>query len=148
MMLSYPQHFNLFIQEKLPTYTNTFTVEDTISWVQFTEPGLTPKYIRDHLLKRTTNHESRDNFIPPSTLADDLFFQIGPNLFRRYQSGVDPEPFPSNKQNLSGSLADVEDTISLGQETWAMLLLHSLRSSSLKPVQQATFERDLDRNRI
>jgi hypothetical protein len=90
-MISYLEHFSTFIEKNLPTYNDTFAVEDMTNWVQSREPQRRPQNIRDHLLKRTINYQSRYNFVPPPKSEDDLFFMIGPNLFRRYQPGVDPQ---------------------------------------------------------
>src|SRR6266496_4505949 len=110
-MTSYPKHFKAFIQRFLPTFNETFTVEDMIAWVQSTEPQRKPMYIRDHLLKRTTNYEPRDNFDPPSSTADDLFFQVGPNLVGRYQPDVDPKPFHLGCEETGDKLVTAPDEV-------------------------------------
>lgn len=63
-----------------------------MAWVQARD-NKTPNNIVEHLLKRTTNYDLRDDNEPPSRLHDDLFLMVEPNVFRRYQPGVDPEPF-------------------------------------------------------
>ena len=103
-MISYLEHFHTFIRKKLPTYNDTFTVKDAIDWVQSREPQRRPQNIRDHLLKRTTNYKERVKFVPPPGSADDLFFGIPPNLFRRYQLGVDPEPFHLSREATEGGV--------------------------------------------
>ena len=95
-MISYLEHFHSFIQQKLPMFNDTFTLKEMIDWIRRREPQRKPQNIRDHLLKRTVNYEERNKFVPPPTSADDLFFSIEPNLFRRYQTGVDPKVSPSN----------------------------------------------------
>lgn len=101
-MVSYLEHFNSFIQQKLPMYGDTFRVEDMVDWVRAREPERKPQYIRDHLLKRTVNYQSRYNFDPPPKSEDDLFFMVEPDLFKRYQPGVDPQV----SRSQAGSAAD------------------------------------------
>jgi hypothetical protein len=91
-MPSYLNHFHSFIDAKLPTFEDTFTQEDMVAWVQRRAPERRANNIRDHLLKRTTNYELRNNFIPPPASDDNLFFMLSANQFRRYRSGVDPDP--------------------------------------------------------
>ena len=91
-MTGYINHFQSFIETNLPTYQDVFTREDMVEWI-LSRDNRQPHDIIQHLLKRTTNYQLRDNNKPPSKLDDDLFFMSGPNSFRRYQSGVDPAPF-------------------------------------------------------
>jgi hypothetical protein len=94
-MPSYLNHFHSFIEVKLPTFEDCFTKEDMVAWVQARDNKTTYNIV-EHLLKRTTNYDLRDDNEPPSRIHDDLFFMVVPNLFRRYQAGVDPEPFHLN----------------------------------------------------
>lgn len=100
-MTSYLHHFKTFIEKNLTTYLDAFSADEMVEWVQSSEPQRSAQNIREHLLKRTINYQLRDNNIPPSSEADDLFFMTAPNLFRRYHPGVDPEPFHSGSTNIS-----------------------------------------------
>lgn len=63
-----------------------------VAWFQARD-NKSAENLVEHLLKRTTNYELRDDNDAPSRLHDDLFFMLEPNLFRRYQPGRDPEQF-------------------------------------------------------
>jgi hypothetical protein len=95
-MASYLNHFHSFINANLRSDEDRFTKEDMVAWIQAGD-NRTPENIVEHLLKRTTNYDLRDENEPPSRLHDDLFFMIEPNVFRRYRPGVDPVPVHSNQ---------------------------------------------------
>src|SRR5688572_24957918 len=90
-MPTYLNHFQSFIDAKLPSYQDVFTKDDMVDWIM-PRDNKQPRNIVEHLLKRTTNYELRDDNDPPSRLHDDLFFMTEPNSFRRYHPGVDPAP--------------------------------------------------------
>lgn len=91
-MPSYLNHFQSFIDGKLPRLDDCFSKEDMVAWIQARD-NRTPENIVEHLLKRTTNYELRDDNDPPSRPHDDLFFMVEPDLFRRYRPGFDPQAF-------------------------------------------------------
>jgi len=117
-MPSYLNHFQNFINAKLPSVEDRFTKEDLVAWIQARD-NRTPENIVEHLLKRTTNYELRDENEPPSKLHDDLFFMIELNVFRRYRPGVDPVPVHSS-QTLVASV-----------ETRARIMVAPARSSDM-----------------
>jgi hypothetical protein len=90
-MPTYLNHFQSFIDAKLPSYQYVFTKEAMVDWI-IPRDNKQPRNIVEHLLKRTTNYELRDDNDPPSRLHDDLFFMTEPNSFRRYHPGADPAP--------------------------------------------------------
>src|SRR5688572_24494492 len=92
-MPSYLNHFQSFIDEKPIGYEDVFTKEAMVEWI-LPRDNKQPRNIGEHLLKRTTNYELRDDNEPPSRLHDDLCFMAEPNSFRRYHIGEDdPDPF-------------------------------------------------------
>jgi hypothetical protein len=97
MASPYLDHFHSFITIKLQSPESTFTTEDMVAWVQKRDSTRDqPQHVKnivDHLMKRVVNYKGRDDFDPPSTVADDLFFQLDKNLFRRYVPEKDGPPF-------------------------------------------------------
>jgi hypothetical protein len=93
----YLNHFETFIGANLPSRERTFTKEEMVAWVQKRDSRRSlPEHVTniiDHLLKRVTNYDLRDDNDPPSGLHDDLFFMLQPNMFRRFIPGIDPPPF-------------------------------------------------------
>jgi len=97
MSNTYLSHFQSFIDTKLTSSESTFTKEDMVDWVQRRDSRRKrPEHTRniiEHLLKRVTNYELRDDNDPPSRAHDDLFFMLEPNRFRQYLPEKDPPPF-------------------------------------------------------
>ncbi len=97
MRSPYLNHFESFIGANLPSPESTFTKEDMVAWVQKRDSRRgKPEHARniiEHLLKRVTNYDLRDDNDPPSRVHDDLFFMFEPNLFRQYLPEKDPSPF-------------------------------------------------------
>jgi hypothetical protein len=86
-MAGYINHFQSFIAAKLPTFQDVFTKEEMVDWIRSRE-NKQPRDIVEHLLKRTTNYELRNNNMPPSKFGDDLFFMTEPNSFRRINQAL------------------------------------------------------------
>jgi endonuclease len=97
MRSPYLNHFESFIDANLTSPETTFTKEDMVAWVQQRDSRRSgTEHVRnivEHLLKRVTNYNLRDDNDPPSRLHDDLFFMLESNLFRRYLPEKDPPPF-------------------------------------------------------
>lgn len=85
-----------------------FTADEIIHWFNIHWPKINPGTVRAHLIQMSTNDRSRANWrVGPK---HDLFFRIGPGLFRRYHPDSDPPPI------YRGSLHAVNSVPLAGEE--------------------------------
>lgn len=67
-----------------------FTADEIIAWFKSRWPRINPSTVQAHLIKMSTNAPARVNWqVKPE---HNLFYRLGPGLFRRYRPDSDPPP--------------------------------------------------------
>jgi len=71
-----------------------------IDWFQHKYPKIKKGTVNAHLLRMSTNAQSRIHYSPRDDGSDDLLFQLGPRSFRLYNPETDPPPIGAPVDDL------------------------------------------------
>lgn len=96
---------------------NRFTSDEILHWFRNHWPSVKESTIRAHLIRMSTNAPSRTHHtLKPG--VHDLFYQLGPREYRRYNPVTDPPPIYT-RQDVSArpdQVASVADDMSEAHE--------------------------------
>jgi len=95
--------------ELLVNGRETFSKQEALAWFARRYPKIKPGTISAHLIRLSTNAQSRTHY-NAKPQEDDVFYQLSGSLFRRYRPSEDPAPIRSR------SAIETEQNIPEGED--------------------------------
>ena len=107
MASMYEKPVRVLMQDMIPALGikpgDVFTREQAVQWFAKEYPKVKQGTVTAHLIRLSTNAQTRLHYSVKADGSDDHIFKIDSNQFRLYQPGLDPEP-------IYNEVAVVEDT--------------------------------------
>ena len=107
----YEKPVRVFMQDMVPamgiTLGDSFTRDQVVTWFAANYPKIKKGTVTAHLMRLSTNVESRHQYSPRLDGSDDVFFKLDRQNFRLYEARRDPVPFAAVLTEENDELEEV-----------------------------------------